>query len=105
MAIMTRAFSTELTNGFDEPDTYCCWRDFKSQVVECLTSEAAMGIQHFSRKGLHLPAPSLKHAPHFTHRLNTGYTGGFTQGSMAFPQSGSDADRHGLFAIDTCPNF
>ena len=97
MTIMARALSMELTHGFSEPDTYCCWRDFKSQVVECLTSEAEMGLQHFSRKGLHLPAPSPKQAPHITHRLNTG---GFTQGSMVIPQHGSDAERHGLFAID-----
>ena len=71
MTIMARALSMELTHGFSERDTYCCWRDFKSQVAECLTSEAEMGIlQHFSRKGLHLPAP-YRRSRHLT-LLNTG---------------------------------
>ena len=32
-----------------------------------------------------------------THKLNSG---GFAQGHMAIPPHGSDAERHGLFAID-----
>ena len=72
MTIMTRALIMERTHGFNQPDTYACWRDFKTQVVECLTSEAAMGTQHFSRKGLHLPAPKLAQFPGMTHELNSG---------------------------------
>ena len=103
MTIMARALVMERTHGFDQPDTYACWRDFKTQVVECLTSEAAMGIHHFSRKGLHLPAPELanfRNFPLMTHKLKLLNTGGFAQGNMAIPPRGSDAERHGLFAID-----
>ena len=34
MTIMTRALIMERTHGFNQPDTYACWRDFKTQVVE-----------------------------------------------------------------------